>query len=93
MKAKQTRNLANELHIGQPNPECACCRKPFTKSIERRGRARIQPVEGLNIYIEYDLCFNCLKLSGRSGKSLKRVDRRVMAYHFGNSAENDAQIV
>ncbi|MDX9945504.1 MAG: hypothetical protein RBS35_12025 [Azonexus sp.] len=76
-------NFENELHIGTPNPECACCLKHFSKPTQRRMRARIQPIPGLNAFFEYDICETCSATAKRSGKGLKRVVRAVMKYHKG----------
>ena len=74
----------NEIHIGTPNPECACCRKPFTTKRVRAASVRVKPpVSYVPIQFSFHICAKCLRDAKRSTSALERLYRRVQAYHMG----------
>lgn len=62
--------IKGEIHIGDPNPECACCRKSFTATRKRRKRVRLYFVAtAMHVPIAIDLwvCGRCYAMHERGG--------------------------
>lgn len=76
--------IKDALHIGTPNPECACCGKPFTDDAQRFGNVLFRPISGVEFYCMYSICRDCTKTGQASKKNTERLKKKVLAYHFGD---------
>lgn len=76
--------LENAFHIGSPNPECACCGKPFTHDAQRFGKVLFRPIRGVDFFVMYFICKECTKKGQRSKRATDRLKKKVLAYHFGD---------
>ena len=78
---------SNELHLGEPNPECACCRMPFSAVRGRRKAVRLRPMlVSVPMSLEFDICRRCVDLHKRGGASRTSVFVAVKAYCDGTEA-------
>jgi len=78
---------SNELHLGEPNPECACCRMPFSAVRGRRKAVRLRPLlVPVPMAFEFDICGRCLALYKRGGAARAGVLTAVKAYCEGTEA-------
>ncbi|MBK8762093.1 MAG: hypothetical protein IPM03_17065 [Sulfuritalea sp.] len=80
--------IKGEIHLGEPNADCAACRKPF--SMVRRPRKSIRlysPDLLLPVVFSYRVCGACLVLHQRGGESCDGFLAAVEAYHNGNAIE------
>jgi hypothetical protein len=51
-----------DVHIGEPDPNCASCREPFTQASPRAKEIRVYPVAACQIApiaLAFDLCGGC----------------------------------
>lgn len=79
--------MMNELHLGEPNKECAACRKPLDQKQKKAGSIRVgfenAPV---NLFFEYQICADCLVTCQRGGADCEGVMAAVGAFHYGEEA-------
>lgn len=83
--------IKGELRIGQPNQECACCRKPFTVARKPRKVIRLYPVDiasQIPVVVEFRICGACLALHQRGGMDRERCLVAVQAYFDGQEASD-----
>ncbi len=81
--------IKGELRIGEPNKECACCRKPFSVARKPRKVVRLWPVDvasRLPVAVEFRICGSCLALYQRGGMDRERYFAAVQAYFDGQEA-------
>lgn len=77
----------NELHLGELNKDCACCRRLFSGKVIPAGNVRVEPLNSpFPISFEYRICAKCVREFKRGGKRCRQSSRRVNAYHMGDSA-------
>ncbi len=75
----------NEMHIGTPNNDCACCRQPFSALLAPVGNVRVAPAFTLlNISFEYRLCQDCVTEMKAGGERAKNAAMKINAYHMGS---------
>lgn len=80
-------DIKTEFHIGEPNKECAACRKPFNAVRKVRETIRIWPCPGLPIACDYRVCGACLAMHRRGGASSDAFLAAIEAYHDGIDLE------
>ena len=84
---------ALEVHLGTPNPECACCRQPFDETRRRAGSVRIAPqLPGLPLgafQFQYDICGDCKTAAAVDQDSHDATLRKVVSYHMGDEAAHE----
>lgn len=76
--------IKGEIHVGEPNDDCASCRKPF--NLVRRPRKSIRlysPDLAIPVAFSYRVCGACLVLFRRGGKDRDAFLAAVEAYHNG----------
>ncbi|MBS1132517.1 MAG: hypothetical protein H6R16_3519 [Proteobacteria bacterium] len=77
----------NEVHLGEPNSECASCRKPFNTLRKRRKAVRMYPVRSkVPVAFAFDICGACLALYQAGGASRDGVLAAVESYCDGVEA-------
>jgi hypothetical protein len=78
--------IKGEIRIGQPNQECACCRRPFTTARKPRKVIRLVPADvahHLPVVVELRICGACMALYQRGGMDRERYFVAVQAYVDG----------
>lgn len=82
-------NVKNEVHVGEPNKECAGCRKPFTLARKARKNVRIYPMQSiLPICFSFRICGSCLALHEKGGADRDAVLSSVQAFCEGDAAKH-----
>ena len=80
--------IKGEIHIGEPNKECAACRKPFTVTRKPRKSIRVyQRCFPVPFAFSYWICGGCYVLHQRGGVERDSFLAAVEAYHMGTSLE------
>lgn len=84
---------AFDVHLGAPNPECACCRQPFNETRRRAGSVRIAPeLAGLPLgafQFQYDICGDCKTAATVDQDGRDTTLRKVVSYHMGDEAAHE----
>lgn len=76
--------ITQEVHLGEPNQECAGCCKPFTTARKRRKVVRMYPVSfPMPIVFSFGICGHCLGLYQKGGADRDGVLAAVEAYCEG----------
>lgn len=76
----------NELHIGSPNQECACCRRVFDDTVKPTGMVRVtnDVLLMVNFYVGYRLCADCVREMKSDGERAKTAAKKINSYHMGD---------
>lgn len=81
-------DMHEEIAIGTPSPNCACCREPFTAAREPRMNIRLYPVAlPIPLSFSYPLCGDCGDKYRRGGAERKEVAVAVAAFHMGDDPQ------
>jgi hypothetical protein len=79
--------VTNELHLGEPNRECASCRKLFSAVRKPRKAIRLYPAwTPIPIAFSFRICGACADLWRQGGDSRDGVSASLIAYCTGNGA-------
>lgn len=61
-------DVKHDVHIGEPNKECASCRKPFNAVRKARKALRMYPIAAsVPIAFSYNICGRCYALHQAGG--------------------------
>ncbi|MCX7173405.1 MAG: hypothetical protein NT159_05690 [Proteobacteria bacterium] len=81
-------NVKNMVHVGEPNSDCASCRKPFTVVRKPRKAILLYPYDTqIPCAFSYRVCGACLAIYQRGGLHRDSFLAAVEAYHNGDSLE------
>jgi hypothetical protein len=81
-------DIKGDLHVGEPNRDCASCRKPFTQTRKPRKSIRLYPYSALvPMAFQYRVCGACYAVYQRGGDDREGFLAAVEAYHDGGSLE------
>lgn len=79
--------VKNEIRIGTPNHNCACCRKPFNQTRKRRKVVRIAATSiPTPILFAFHICGRCFALHQEGGSARESFMVAVQAYFEGDEA-------
>lgn len=80
--------VKDEFHIGEPNKECACCRKPFTITRKPRKSVRLYPcAASIPFAYQYRICGACVAMYERGGADREAFSAAIDAYHHNEGAD------
>ena len=81
-------NVEQVVHVGEPNSDCASCRKPFTVVRKPRKAIRLYPYSApVPFAFSYRVCGSCLAMYQRGGDEREAFLVAIEAYHEGTSLE------
>lgn len=79
--------VKHELHLGEPNPECAGCRKPFSGVRKPRKAIRMYPAfSPVPVAFSFNICGACARMWQKGGADRDGVSASVTAYCEGTEA-------
>lgn len=82
-------DVKNEVHLGEPNKNCAGCRKPFSAARKVRKNVRIYPVRSiLPMCFSYRICGRCFAQHQSGGTDRDAVLAAIQAFCEGVTALN-----
>lgn len=77
-------SVKEDIHVGEPNTDCAACRKPFGVVRKPRKIIRVYHVNTpVPIAFQYRVCGGCLALYQRGGDERDGFLAAVEAFHDG----------
>lgn len=80
--------VKHQITIGNPNRECASCRKPFNQTRKRRKVVRIAPMWiPVPVLFSFHICGCCTALHQKGGMARDGVMAAVQGYLEGVEAE------
>lgn len=81
-------SVKGDWRIGEPNSECASCRKPFTLVRKPRKCIRLYPYSApAPMAFEYRICGACYAIYQRGDDGREGFLAAVEAYHNGDALE------
>lgn len=73
--------INKQVFAGNPNLDCASCRKPFSAVRKRRKAVRMYPIRSvLPVAFSFDICGRCWALYQKGGDECDGVLASVEAY-------------
>lgn len=82
-------NVKEYVHVGEPNKECASCRKPFTAVRRPRKNIRLYPYSALvPVAFSYRVCGPCVAMERHGGDEREAFLAAVEAFHEGDVRES-----
>lgn len=79
--------VKHAVHLGEPNKECAGCRKPFTAARKPRRSLMVYPVGlPLPIAFVYRICGSCIAEYRKGGEAREAMLSAIDAYIDGAEA-------
>lgn len=80
--------IKGEIRVGEPNEECAACRKPFSVVRKPRNVIKLYPqFAPIPFAFSYRICGACNAMHQRGGLERESFLAAVEAYHLGTSME------
>lgn len=77
--------MTHEIHIGEPNKECAGCRRKFSTRIAPAAKIRILfPILAIPVAFEYRICPDCLAALKAGGSKREKMLDAINAFHKGS---------
>ncbi len=77
-------DVRHEVHLGEPNKECASCRKPFNSIRKPRKSIRLYPVHlPIPMAFSFRICGCCAGLYRQGGEARDGVAASLVAYFEG----------
>lgn len=82
------KGIKGEFRLGEPNQECACCRKPFSNARKPRRVCRLYPVwVKIPVIVELRICGNCYAIHQRGGVDREAVIAAIEAFCFDETQQ------